>query len=748
MKPQASSTASGAALERRPAAARLDWQLHALAPAQGLGPHRQAWDGLNRRLMGGHGMQDGLFVDALLRHFADGGVQLATASQDGEPVAMLLLNQQPRGPGVWSSFLPSQTPIGPSLIPAGLDLRGLFAALPGYASEVDLLCNDPRFGDLRELPEQPVSSLPHALTMNVSLRDSFDDYWAQRPRKLIQNMRRYLRRLQAEPGNVRLEVISAPDLMPAAVERYAALESSGWKGREGTAISTGNAQGYFYTALMQAFAERGEALVYELWLGDDLLASRMLLLRDGMATMLKTAFHEQFDRFAPGRILLLRVLEDLFQRAPGGVVEFYTNADSDLLAWSTSQRWINHVSVYRHGGMQALYALLRHSARGLLRRQPHRPMDATSMAERSGASVERFSHPRELPDDAQALMRQGEQSYVEFGADWFGLLADTVFREEGQVALYVLRRQGRTLAVLPIAMQPAGAAREVGALANYYTTLFAPAIAADLTPEDLLPLMVALRRQHRGTPAYRFWPMDPQAREFQLLRAALRLAGLRPREYFAFGNWYLPVDGGWPDYLKNRSGQLRSTIKRMSKRLAAEDRGRLEIIRDEADVERGITAYQAVYGASWKVPEPYVDFVPGLIRLCARRGWLRLGIAWIGEQPIAAQLWIVNAGRAHIYKVAYDEAFKAIAPGTLVTALLLEEAMERDKVAEVDYLIGDDPYKKTWMSHRRERLGLVAYDPATLHGLLGLLRQAAGKAWRRLRALHKPPALPADNPAS
>lgn len=728
--------------------APLVWHLEALEPTQGLGRHRDSWDLLNRQLMSGHAMLDGAFVDALLGHFGEPGVLLASAQQAGLPVAMLLINRRSLGLGVWSSFLPSQTQIGPSLVPAGLDLRGLFAALPGYASELDLLCNDPRFGDLRELPGCPVQSLPHALTISVNLKGSFDDYWAQRPRKLIQNMRRYLRRLQSEPDGERLEVIESPEAITAAVNRYAALESSGWKGREGTAVGHDNPQGRFYAEVMQTFAHRGQALVYELWLGEDLLASRMLLLRDAQAIMLKTAFHERFERFAPGRVLLLRVLEDLFSRAPGGVVEFYTNADADLLAWSTSQRWINHVSVYRHRGLPEVYGLLRSGSRGWTRRHRQaRRVDAAAMVQRSGATVECFSHPRQLPEDALALLRRREQAYVEYGADWFGLLADAVFRDDTKVSLYVLRRHGQTLAVLPVGVQGGESGLEVGALANYYTTLYAPLVEDDLTAEDLLPLVLAMRQGHSGAPAYRFSPMDPQAREFQLLREALRLAGLRTYEYFAFGNWYLQVDGDWASYLKNRSGQLRSTIKRMTKRLAGEN-GRLEIIRDEADVERGIAAYEAVYGASWKVPEPYTDFIPGLIRLCARRGWLRLGLAWIGEQPIAAQLWIVNAGRAHIYKVAYDEAFKAIAPGTLVTALLLEEAIERDRVTEVDYLIGDDAYKKTWMSHRRERFGLVAYDPMTARGLFGLLRQAVGNAWRRLRALRTPPALPADNPAS
>ncbi|MFN3302174.1 MAG: GNAT family N-acetyltransferase [Roseateles sp.] len=719
------------------------WTVRALQAEQGLGPLQSEWDALNDHLCGGHPMLDGIFVDALLRHFGEEQVHLGVCREGSRVVAMCLL--QPRHLGIWSTFLPAQAQIGPALLDPGSDTLALLRALPGRAMQLDWLCNDPRFGDLRELPGQPVQSLPHALTMSISLAGSFDDYWAQRPRKLIQNMRRYQRRAQAEAGEPRLDVVSDPAAIAAAVDRYAALESSGWKGREGTAVRPDSPQGRFYAEVMTRFAERGEALVYELWLGDELVASRMLLLRGGMAVMLKTAFNEQFDRFAPGRLLLLSTLQDLFRRAPGGCVEFYTNAEADLLAWSTSQRWINHVSVYRHAALPPLYGLLRRGLRGW-RRTPGR-LTADAMAQRGGATVETFGHPRELPEAARALLQRHEQRYVEFGADWFGLLADTVFGKDAQVRLYLLSRQGRPLAVLPVVSTGGPGHPQVGALANFYTTLYAPLLEDGLESEDLLPLLLALRRDHVGTAAYRFSPMDPQSQEFRLLRRALRLAGLQPFDYFAFGNWYLPVDTDWPTYLSQRNGQLRSTIKRMGKRLAAEPGGRLEILREganEADIERGIAAYQAVYGASWKQPEPFVDFMPGLIRLCARRGWLRLGLAWLGDKPIAVQLWIVHAGRAHIYKLAHDKAFQSLAPGTLLTALLMQEVMERDRVHEVDFLVGDDAYKKAWMSRRRERLGLVAYDLRTAGGLAGLLRQALGKAYKRLRA----PALPADNPAS
>lgn len=362
------------------------------------------------------------------------------------------------------------------------------------------------------------------------------------------------------------------------------------------------------------------------------------------------------------------------------------------------------------------------------------------MSDPRDASIESHAHVRELPADALALMARAEQRHIEFGADWHANLVDHVYATEPgrpDVRVHVLRRQGRVLAVLPTVTQ----AGEVSALSNFYTAIYAPALEDGLTAEDLLPLTRALRRGSRAA-AYRFSPMDPASREFTLLKRALQLAGLSAHGYFAFGNWYEPVRQTWADYLKDRSGQVRSTIKRNAKKFAAEG-GRLEIVTGGDALEAGLAAYQAVYAQSWKVPEPYPGFVPGLIRLCARRGWLRLGLAWLGDKPVAAQIWIVANGRADIYKLAYDEAHKALAPGTLLTALLMERAIDVDQVREIDYLIGDDAYKAAWMSQRRERFGLIAYDPLTLRGLAGLLRQTLGDARRRLRAKPLPPA---DNP--
>jgi CelD/BcsL family acetyltransferase involved in cellulose biosynthesis len=61
----------------------------------------------------------------------------------------------------------------------------------------------------------------------------------------------------------------------------------------------------------------------------------------------------------------------------------------------------------------------------------------------------------------------------------------------------------------------------------------------------------------------------------------------------------------------------------------------------------------------------------------------------------------------------------------------MEYAFDVDRVSEVDYLTGDDPYKKQWMSHRRERWGIMAFNPWTLRGCLTMAKNIGGHALKQ-----------------
>ena len=99
----------------------------------------------------------------------------------------------------------------------------------------------------------------------------------------------------------------------------------------------------------------------------------------------------------------------------------------------------------------------------------------------------------------------------------------------------------------------------------------------------------------------------------------------------------------------------------------------------------------------------------------------RLGILSIDEEPAAAQIWLVRAPRATIFKLAHDPKFEHYSPGSLLTHWFLKELCEEEDVCVVDFGRGDDPYKRDWLHHRRVRQGVIAANPKTLMGLRAVL---------------------------
>lgn len=369
----------------------------------GLGTHRDEWARLHGRLHQGHPMTSAAFVDAALRQFGDGREHLAIArAGDGSTAAMVVLTSL--GRGRWRSFAPSQAQVCPLLAPPRFDAVELLRALPGWAWSLDLHCVDPA------LPGAPHPRLHdarlQALTMTVRLAGNFDTYWNARPSGLRQNLRRYERKAAADGRPVDHRVLRDPDQMAGAVDRYAALESQGWKGTQGTALAPGNEQAIFYSGLLREEAAVGRAEVHELWLGDELAASRLALVGPAMVVMLKTTYSEALDRYAPGRVLLRLALASMFEHHAFAVVEFYTDATQDQLAWATDTRAIRHLGILRHPSLQRAVLAARVLRAGWARRRAARSDDDWQGEVQAG--------PGDGANTKHCIVRKGEQ----VGAEW------------------------------------------------------------------------------------------------------------------------------------------------------------------------------------------------------------------------------------------------------------------------------------------------------------------------------------------
>lgn len=266
------------------------------------------------------------------------------------------------------------------------------------------------------------------------------------------------------------------------------------------------------------------------------------------------------------------------------------------------------------------------------------------------------------------------------------------------------------------------------ALANYYSSVYGPI--------GSLPPSLAAAIKESKPALVDLHPLDPCTPEFQQIKQALAEAGYWVDDYFCFGNWHLAVEGrSWPAYLAGRPSQLRSNIQRGSGKLDKAGTWNIHIQQGaDTALETAIAAFVGVYAKSWKDEEPQPEFIPHLCRTAAREGWLRLGVLRLDGAPIAAQLWLTHGGVASIYKLAYAEEAARYSAGTVLTAAMFEHALDVDRVGEVDYLNGDEPYKRDWMSHRRERRGIIAFDLSQWSGLTAALRHWAGRALRSLQA--------------
>lgn len=272
-------------------------------------------------------------------------------------------------------------------------------------------------------------------------------------------------------------------------------------------------------------------------------------------------------------------------------------------------------------------------------------------------------------------------------------------------------------------------------LANYYSSLYGPVWGGRGREEVNWSQVCEAVVRLPGSAVIRLQPLDADGVFISGMEVGLQACGYSVDRFFCFGNWYLPVEaGGFEAYWRQRPAQLRNTVERARRRLDRSHAWRIDILTDPSSaLELGIAAYQRVYAQSWKEPEPNPDFMPGLIRMAADQGTLRLGLLWLDGEVVAAQVWIVTEGKAHIFKLAYQSGFERFSVGSVLTAALMQHVMDVDGVREVDYLTGDDNYKKDWMSNRRERVGLIAFKMRHVRGLLSWGRHMAGKRYGQVK---------------
>jgi CelD/BcsL family acetyltransferase involved in cellulose biosynthesis len=253
-------------------------------------------------------------------------------------------------------------------------------------------------------------------------------------------------------------------------------------------------------------------------------------------------------------------------------------------------------------------------------------------------------------------------------------------------------------------------------LSNWYNFSTHPIFAGEADDASRRAMLVAIaRRLKPGLGRITISPIAEAGAE--LMQSAFSKAGWFATSHQCSTRWIAHVkDKNFATYWDERPGQLRNTFKRKS--------GKSEIVCSvfTSFDEAAWDAYEAVYAQSWKPEEGSPAFLRDMAMTESEAGCLRLAIARMDGEPVAAQLWTVENDTALIHKLAYRSDLRDLSPGTILSEAIFRHVIDDDKVAIIDFGTGDDGYKKDWMDEAEPLMEVRLYNPLSLDGFLGMAK--------------------------
>jgi len=314
-----------------------------------------------------------------------------------------------------------------------------------------------------------------------------------------------------------------------------------------------------------------------------------------------------------------------------------------------------------------------------------------------------FSKWEELPKSAGELFEEKEEESIFFSKIWFQLLLKDNLNKNETLFLACVIKNEKVIALLPMIKNQDS---HLKSLRHLYTSLFTILIKKDPSQEIFDCLVGGL--DSLSIKSIKIDPIDESDENIKKLKKSLDFFGYISYQHFLFFNWvHLNENRTFESYEKLMPSRLRNTIHRKYRKLKQE--AKLEIlIYSKHDIKKALEDYHYIHQRSWKAKELFKDFLNNMVFNFSEKNWLRVGVLYINDKPAAAQIWTICHFKASIFKLVYDEKWKHYSPGSVLTSYMIRNMIETEKVKEIDFLYGNDSYKKDWMSHRRIRQSLYS----------------------------------------
>jgi CelD/BcsL family acetyltransferase involved in cellulose biosynthesis len=187
----------------------------------------------------------------------------------------------------------------------------------------------------------------HSTNCQVLKAPTFDEYYEQLDSKFKRNVRAAEKKAQSK-SKPTLCQLKSKDELDNFLERGFAIEASGWKGSNGTAINNNDSVKKFYAGVAKDLYDRGEFQAYLLKDDQDDLAFLYCIKGFGNIRALKIGSNENFRAIAPGMLITKEVLTHLHNEGNFNVWDFCGGQARWKKDWGTASETLYNVTIYNN----------------------------------------------------------------------------------------------------------------------------------------------------------------------------------------------------------------------------------------------------------------------------------------------------------------------------------------------------------------------------------------------------------------
>ena len=322
-------------------------------------------------------------------------------------------------------------------------------------------------------------------------------------------------------------------------------------------------------------------------------------------------------------------------------------------------------------------------------------------------------------------------SFFEANLSWLQHTESLLGMKQEFVYVHLVKQDEKLIFAWPLIHQ----GNHITSLTSFYSSISEPYYCAKQLDFNIISyLFTQISRQYRWH-KMQLGPLNEQGE----LTSILKALPCYHKVFSRTDNWCEDNINAFQTYYQQRPSRLKNTIKRREKQLTKQHNYHIKVITTESEFLKYFQYYQDIYRKSWKGEEFSYAFIEQVSLHACQENKLRMGMLFVDDVAVAAQIWFLQSGTASIFKLAYDPNYKQYSVGSILSLALSEHVIDIDKVHTIEFGMGNEPYKQEWMSKCRQRVTLQLFNQQTIIGnILAFRYIALAKIKRGLKRLwHK-----------